>query len=326
MLAPRQIYDHIQRGFPLLERPYQHIGATLGYDEQTVLELLAQDLEAGRISRIGAIFAPNVIGASTLAALAVPPEQLDRVAQQISARTAVSHNYGRSGHRYNLWFVAGARNRTMLDEELTEIAAETGYAPLDLRLEREFHVDLGFTLSAPHSPHRSRRAVTVLQPQELSEDEWRLVAALEAGLPLTPRPYAALSLACHMSQAEVVAHLTKWQESGLIRRFGVILNHRRFGYVHNSMCVWDLPADRVDAIGERFAQLPQVTLCYRRTRRLPHWPYNLFAMVHARDAGELEQALTAFAREESAPHAVLTSHTCYKQRGTRYAYAQQVTQ
>jgi DNA-binding Lrp family transcriptional regulator len=120
--------------------------------------------------------------------------------------------------------------------------------------------------------------------------------------------------------------LTKWQESGLIRRFGVILNHRRFGYVHNSMCVWDLPDDRVDAIGERFAQLPQVTLCYRRTRRLPDWPYNLFAMVHARDAEEFEKALEAFAQEETAPHTVLTSHTCYKQQGTRYTYAQQVRQ
>ncbi|MDK3025345.1 hypothetical protein QO239_22360, partial [Cupriavidus taiwanensis] len=67
---------------------------------------------------------------------------------------------------------------------------------------------------------------------------------------------------------------------------------------------------------------PRVTLCYRRERRLPDWPYNLFAMIHARSAQDLQPALAqvrAAAGLERMPGAVLVGTHCYKQRGTRYA-------
>jgi DNA-binding Lrp family transcriptional regulator len=35
--------------------------------------------------------------------------------------------------------------------------------------------------------------------------------------------------------------------------------------------------------------LPFVSHCYRRPRRLPHWRYNLFAMVHGRDRVETQR-------------------------------------
>ncbi|MNT84530.1 hypothetical protein D3C72_2245540 [compost metagenome] len=90
------------------------------------------------------------------------------------------------------------------------------------------------------------------------------------------------------------------------------------------MCVWDVPDARVDAVGMRLARLPRVTLCYRRVRRLPDWPYNLFAMVHARDPQDLQPALAhirATAGLDLTPGAVLVGARCYKQRGTRYATA-----
>ena len=43
----------------------------------------------------------------------------------------------------------------------------------------------------------------------------------------------------------------------------------------------------VDALGERIGQLPFVTHCYRRPRHLPGWPYNLFAMLHGGNRGEV---------------------------------------
>ncbi|WP_455288463.1 siroheme decarboxylase subunit beta [Cupriavidus necator] len=336
MYDERNLYDCLQRDFPLQPRPYQALAERLGLCEHTLLTLLARDFGARRISRVGAVFAPNVIGVSTLAALSVPPAQLDRVAARVNACAAVSHNYARGGHPYNLWFVAGARDRRLLDGALASIASDTGQAPLDLPMAREYHIDLGFPLApritrsradcadiaVPH--RRTRRTAEPTPPVVLDDDDWRLVAALEAGLRLTPRPFHELALRTRLPLPHILERLAQWSAQGVIRRLGVVLHHGRFGYRYNAMCVWDVPDARVDAVGMRLARLPRVTLCYRRVRRLPDWPYNLFAMVHARDPQDLQPALAhirATAGLGLTPGAVLVGARCYKQRGTRYATA-----
>ncbi len=324
MSHERALYDRVQHDFPLVERPYAQVGAALSYDEREIIELFARDLEAGRISRIGAVFAPNVIGASTLAALAAPAARLDTVAEQVSAYPEVSHNYARDGHHYNLWFVVGARDHEALAAVLAAITVETGLPVLDLPLAREFHIDLGFALSASAARPRRRDLAKKPARQTLDDTEWRLVAALEDGLQLTPRPYHALADYCGLTYDDVIARLAQWQRDGVIRRFGVVLQHRRFGFTHNAMCVWNIPDAEVDALGARLAELAPVNLCYRRTRSLPDWPYNLFAMVHARDAAALGQALALFDQQVGAPDVVLRSLACFKQCGTRYAGAAMV--
>jgi siroheme decarboxylase len=322
MFDEQRFYDCIQRDFPIVARPYQSAGAALDMNEHAVLSLLARDVGAGRVSRIGAVFAPNVIGASTLAALAVPPDALAHVAARVNAYGAVSHNYARHGHQYNLWFVAGARNRAALSLVLDSIAADVGQYPLDLPMEREYHIDLGFPMSGLQDARRGPRSPAPASTH-LDEDDWRLVAALETGLPLTPQPFHALARRSGMPLHRVLARIAQWHASGVIRRFGVILHHRRFGYRHNAMCVWDVPDNRVDAIGTRLARVAPVSLCYRRTRRLPAWPYNLFAMVHARSESELNTALDHFAQQAgmaAMPGVVLRSGTCFKQCGTRYSW------
>ncbi len=69
---------------------------------------------------------------------------------------------------------------------------------------------------------------------------------------------------------------------------------------------------------------PRVTLCYRRPRRAPDWPFNLFCMVHARTR---EEALAVIDELNMPPrprsdHAVLFSTRCFKQRGARFSRAQ----
>ncbi|MEM5430817.1 Lrp/AsnC family transcriptional regulator [Cupriavidus oxalaticus] len=323
MLDERTLYDTLQHDFPLQPRPYQALAEGLGLCEHTLLSLLARDLGTGRISRVGAVFAPNVIGVSTLAALSLPTAQLDRVAARVSTCASVSHNYARSGHAYNLWFVAGARERSTLDGTLAAIAGMAGQVPLDLPMAREYHIDLGFALGTGDRGTTVRRRIAApVQPVSLDAEDWRLVAALEAGLPLTPRPFHELALRTRLPIPWMLQRIAQWSAQGLIRRLGVVLRHGRFGYGHNAMCVWDVPDARVDAIGLRLARQPRVTLCYRRERRRPAWPFNLFAMIHARDAHDLQPALDhirATVGLERTPGAVLVGTRCYKQRGTRYA-------
>ena len=74
------------------------------------------------MSRVGAVVRPNTVGASTLAAMAVPPRDLERVAALVSGYAEVNHNYERE-HRLNLWFVVAAPDSARLQQVLDEIAA-----------------------------------------------------------------------------------------------------------------------------------------------------------------------------------------------------------
>jgi siroheme decarboxylase len=159
---------------------------------------------------------------------------------------------------------------------------------------------------------------------DLSERDRRLIAAIQDGLPLVARPYAAIGDTLGMGEAELIAGLRRLIEAGVIKRFGVIVRHHELGYRANAMVVWDVPDARVGDAGRTLAGLPFVTLCYRRPRRLPAWPYNLFCMIHGRDRNTVEALVdqtTATAGLEGLPRAVLFSRRRFKQRGARYAPA-----
>jgi DNA-binding Lrp family transcriptional regulator len=139
----RRIVDRYQDGLPLAPRPYAEMAAELGVTEAEVIAAL-ESLEAqGALSRIGAIVPPNRVGASTLAAMAVPPDRLDAVADLVSRHEAVNHNYERE-HAFNLWFVVTGPSRDAVEAALRDINAATGLTVLDLPLEEAFHIDLGF--------------------------------------------------------------------------------------------------------------------------------------------------------------------------------------
>jgi DNA-binding Lrp family transcriptional regulator len=141
----RQLLDRFQHDFPLEPRPFAAIARQLGVDEGRVLERLAYLKRFGALSRVGAVLRPNRVGASTLAAFAVPPGRLEQVAAKVSARPEVNHNYERE-HEYNLWFVVTAADRAGVDRVLGELALETGLEPLDLPMLEDYFIDLGFSL------------------------------------------------------------------------------------------------------------------------------------------------------------------------------------
>ncbi|HSW21236.1 MAG TPA: AsnC family transcriptional regulator, partial [Burkholderiaceae bacterium] len=123
----------------------------------------------------------------------------------------------------------------------------------------------------------------------LDELDRRLIRATQSGLPLVPRPYEAIGATLGISGEQVRERLQAMLDAGLIRRIGAVSNHYRLGFTANGMSVWDVADDVVDQLGERIGLLLGVSHCYRRPRRLPVWPYNLFAMLHGRSRDEVEQ-------------------------------------
>jgi DNA-binding Lrp family transcriptional regulator len=155
----------------------------------------------------------------------------------------------------------------------------------------------------------------------VDETDRRVLAAIQGGLPLVSRPYAAVGARMGLAEAEVIARLARLQEAGVIRRFGVVVRHHEVGYGANAMVVWDVPDDAVTNLGRCLAEFDFITLCYRRPRRLPKWRYNLYCMIHGRDREEVLAHLEWMVNRcglQDLPHAVLFSRRRFKQRGARY--------
>jgi len=156
--------------------------------------------------------------------------------------------------------------------------------------------------------------------QGLSDFERRLIAATQAGLPLTPRPYQTIAAQLGCTEAQVMREMEVMLARGLIRRIGAVPNHYRLGYVANGMTVWDVADEQIDALGTRIGRLPFVSHCYQRPRRLPVWPYNLFAMVHGRSAEDIErdrQAIRDLLGDACSADEMLVSSRILKKTGLR---------
>lgn len=120
------------------------------------------------------------------------------------------------------------------------------------------------------------------------ELERRLVAASEAGLPLVPQPYAEIAAGLGLDEAQVIATFEAMLERGAIRRIGVVPNHYALGYRANGMAVFDVLDEAIAELGPEVGAFDFVSHCYRRPRHPPLWPYNLFAMVHAKTRPAVE--------------------------------------
>ncbi|HNQ03999.1 MAG TPA: Lrp/AsnC family transcriptional regulator [Thiobacillaceae bacterium] len=318
-----------QRDFPLMPRPYAAMADRLGCDEDTVLERLAGLKAQGHISRVGAVFRPHVLGWSTLAAVACPPERLEEVARIIDAFPEVNHNYERE-HAFNLWFVVASADGERVAQVLAEIQRATGLKPLDLPMLADYHIDLGFRLGGQlvhsHLDAASKSVDTAQLRGQLEPRDYAVAAVLEEGLEFSAHPYANLAKRCGMSETDFIARLQRLLQLSVIRRFGVVVRHRELGYTANAMVVWDIPEGRAEEAGQLLAAQPAVTLCYQRPRRPPDWPYNLFSMVHgqAREAvlTQIEHLHADLSRQlgvDRLCHAPLFSHRRFKQCGARYA-------
>jgi len=312
------LIDRWQRDFPLVERPFAAAGAPLGLDETETVDTFRQLQAAGVISRIGAVIAPRTVGASTLAAMQVPPERFEAVAALINAEPGVNHNYERT-HAFNLWFVVTGPDSDAVKATLDRISKATALAVIDLPLVSAYHIDLGFSLSGERRrDDEARGAAAAGAPDVLDRT---LLAAIEEGLPFVARPYSDVAGRIGIAESDLIGRLQRLLASGVVSRLGCVVRHRALGYTANAMAVWDLPDERIDAIAAAFARDPRVSLCYRRPRRLPDWPFNLFCMVHARTRAEAHIVIDALNRsaatQDYAQH-VLFSTRCFKQRGASY--------
>ena len=129
-------------GFPLSDTPYAEVARELGLDEADVLARLHRMLDDGVLSRFGPLFQIERAGGQfVLAAMQVPEERFDAVAEEVNALPEVAHNYRRE-HRFNMWFVVACATPQHASATCERVQALTGLPVFAFPKEKEFFVEL----------------------------------------------------------------------------------------------------------------------------------------------------------------------------------------
>ena len=138
----RAIVNRLQDGFPVCERPYREAANALGIDEADLIARLRRLLDESVLTRFGPLYQiERAGGAFLLAAMQVPPDDVERVAAIVNSRPEVAHNYLRE-HRFNLWFVLAAESAERVDCVNSWIETRTGYPVVAMPKLREYFLEL----------------------------------------------------------------------------------------------------------------------------------------------------------------------------------------
>jgi len=327
------LIDDYQSGVPVAADPFREMATDLtaetGVDltSTDVLDRVKRLTDRGIFRRFGPVLNPPVIGSSTLAAVQAPSERFDEVAATINSHRQVNHNYRRD-HEWNMWFVVTAGSQAMRDSILAEIEATTGCDVLNLPMLTDYYIDLEFPVVNDDRFARESLQTTTVSATRISEEavgglsqlEADLLLAIQGGFPLSLTPYQDVADTIKADVSDVLAAIERLLETGCIKRIGCVVNHVVTGFQNNCMVVWDVPDDKLDEWGQQVGSLPYVTLCYHRPRRPDQgWPYNLFTMVHGREAEAVDAKIDELAADYlPVDHERLYSTETLKQTGAQY--------
>lgn len=149
----------------------------------------------------------------------------------------------------------------------------------------------------------------------------KILKHLSRGLPICDEPYKELAELCGITEPKLFRFIQELVDSNVISRFGMVVDPESVGYVENAIVVWDIPDDEVDQVGALLGLQEKISLCYRRQRQLPDWPYNLFTMIHGKTKHDVLTELNNIVKSngiENYACDVLISTETFKHEGARY--------
>jgi len=142
-----QILQELQDNFPLCENPYEVIADRLQIPAEQLWNRIQRLLDDGVIRRIGASFDSSKLGfSSTLAAVSVKPELVERAAEIIGRFPEVTHSYLRKD-AFNIWFTIIAADEEKITDILEHIRTTLSLDKsdvLNLPVKRLFKLDARF--------------------------------------------------------------------------------------------------------------------------------------------------------------------------------------
>jgi DNA-binding Lrp family transcriptional regulator len=320
----KRLLNVIQAEFPLASRPFEALGASLGLSEAEVIGCI-EALKGQKIIRqIGGIFDTRSLGyASSLVAMRIAPERLDRAAAVVNEHPGVSHNYKRN-HPFNLWFTVAVppgselqwtvdRLHQMAGAESTRILPTLRLFKIGVQLDMEGKAGAD-RVEAPYSEAKRPKAGR----EGLSSLHIAAIRELQEDLPLVPQPYAPMAERIEISEGRLFEVAAEMQAQGYLRRMAAVLHHREAGFRANAMGVWVVPSERAEEVGQIMGSFRGVSHCYLRPT-YPDWPYSIFTMVHGQKATDCQAIIDAIAEATGIrEYALLYSTKEYKKIRLRY--------
>jgi siroheme decarboxylase len=316
--SDRALLNVMQGRFPIEPRPYAAVARELGVEEGAVLTRIQELLDKRIIRQVTPIYDTRALGyESMLVAAKVDPENPWRPAKIVNGHPGVSHNYLRN-HDFNMWFTIAVEEDSKLGLEgtLDVLARETGAESVRMlptlklfKIRMDLEMEQGTDALAAAAAAVEPVPVDRVDYDELDK---AVIRATQGDLPVVSEPYAPAAAEVGMSQDALIEHLLGMQQRGILRRVAAILFHRRAGFSANGMGVWNVPEERIGAIGARMAAFRGISHCYQRPT-YPDWPYSVFTMAHGRSKEECDAILDAIAADTGIDdRATLYSSTEFK--------------
>ena len=142
----RAIINNLQGGFPVSERPFADTAMALGLSEDELIGRIGRLLADGTLTRFGPMYhAERLGGGLSLAAIQVPADDFERVADIVNGFPEVAHNYARD-HALNMWFVLATEEPERIGTVIGEIERRSGYRVYNMPKLDEYFVGLRFAV------------------------------------------------------------------------------------------------------------------------------------------------------------------------------------
>jgi len=293
-----ELLFEMQNAFPMIERPFKAVAEKLNSTEEEVLTLVQKLKDDKIIRQTSAIFDTKRLGyKSSLVAFKVDEDKVDQAAEIINAHPGVSHNYLRN-HDYNIWFTMAVAPDSKLGLEKTiEILKERTGAEdaITLPTLKMFKISVKMDTTGKRAKKEKLKKLAHKEI-ELTPQHIAVIKELQKDITVVEEPFKAAKEKLGLSYDEFFSLANELKDAGVMRRFATILNHRKAGFGANAMSVWAVPEEKGEEIGREMAEFSAVSHCYLRPS-YPNWPYNLFAMVHAKTQEECDELIEEMAKE-----------------------------
>ncbi len=297
MLSDELLYE-MQHSFPMTDHPFKVLANKLNTSEDKILAEVQKLKNEGVIRQTSAIFDTKRLGyKSSLVAFKVDEDNIDEIAKIINTHPGVSHNYLRN-HDFNIWFTMAVAPDSKLGLESTiEILREkTGaQSAIILPTIKMFKIKVQMDTTGKRAK-KEKVKKAAHKEIELTPKHISVIKELQKDIEITPEPFKKATKKLGMDYEEFFSIAHELQDAGVMRRFATILNHRKAGFSANAMSVWAVPEDKAEELGRQMAEFSAVSHCYLRPS-YPEWPYNLFAMVHAKTQEECDIIIEEMAAE-----------------------------
>ena len=316
----KEILLRVQKNFPLVIQPFEAIANELNIGENEVIKIIQEQKEQKIIRQTSAIFDTKSLGyKSSLVAFEIDEDKIDKAVEIINAHSGVSHNYERN-HKFNIWFTCAVSPNSSIGLEntikiLARLTKANDYIMLPTLKLFKISVKLDTT-----GKEKKKEKVTKKEKIniELTPLHYEIIKLLQNDIDIVSEPFKNIINKLNISYEEFFKIVKELEQSGTMRRFASILNHRKAGFNANAMVVWDVDEQKGEEIGKIASSFSAVSHCYLRPK-YPNWQYNLFTMIHGKTKEDTNAIINDISKEiEYKDHMPLYSSREFKKVRLKY--------